>query len=100
MNEGVRRCTTPPHNVRNTEMVVRYRFHPWFSQSVHADHVVHYRGEPFIRVRYAVGDRQRWMDVPWWMFDPTTCAGMILSTSPVVPMQTLHQLRQLLHDIQ
>ena len=81
-------------------MMVHYRFHPWFDQAVHADHVVHHGGEPFVRVRYAVGERQRWMDVPWWMFDPAVCAGMILSTSPVVSMGALQQLRQLLRDIQ
>lgn len=88
--------TTLPQNGRNTELVVRYRFHPWFGRSIHAVQTIRHGDERFIRVEYSVGRRVRWIDLPAWMFDTGACASMILAESPAVHLDALVQLRTLL----
>jgi hypothetical protein len=55
--------------VRNTELVVRYRFHPWFGRTVKAVQTIRRSGAYFIRVEHLVGNRARLVELPAWMFD-------------------------------
>jgi hypothetical protein len=77
-------------------MTVRYRWHPWFEQSVQAVKAIHRRSETSIRVEYPVGNRVRWMDLPMWMFDSGVCASMILADVPVVSSEALVELKFLI----
>jgi hypothetical protein len=96
MSVGDSRCATLPHNVQKTKLTVHYRWHPWFERSVDAIRTIRRETEVSIRVEYSVGNRQRWIDVPAWMFDTTACAAMIATQSPAVSCFALVELKALL----
>lgn len=78
------------HNAHSSDLVVRYRYHPWFGRSVELvrqfdpDHLL-------VRVR----DNVQFI-IPLWMFDAAHCAGLQDAEHPLLAIDALRSLRSLI----
>jgi hypothetical protein len=75
---------------------VCYPWHPWYGRTVHVIHSVTRGGQTFLRCGLQPDDGHRARDFPLWMFDPVRCCTMRLTRTPVVSVEGLRQVRQLL----
>ena len=89
-------ATSRQHKTHNTQVrEVVYAWHPWCGQKGLICEPVS-RHEPVFRCRVQHGKDVRLLEIPQWMFDRASCCPMHLAQSPIVGVEQLRQLRELL----
>jgi hypothetical protein len=91
-------CTTPQTNAHDTELVVLYRWHPWFDEQVVVDQAVARRDRAIFRCRLVKDLAAKAREVPQWMFDHAACCLMQASDEPRASVMALRRLGQLLEQ--
>ncbi len=98
-NGAGRCCTTKRKNAHNTEFrELVYRWHPWSGLQVCIHDEIERRDGVSFRCGLNASDSERWLEIPAWMFDRSTCAGVRLDTKPRTNLATLATLAALLRD--
>jgi hypothetical protein len=93
---GVRDCTSRQSNTHSTEKrQVRYRWHPWFGRFVGIEETIEKRTQSIFRCRIEETVDGRALEIPQWMFDPTSGA-IELTAEPHVSCAALVNLTALL----
>ena len=82
------------HRIESRE--VRYPWHPWYGRAVWIDQAVVRGGRAMFQCRLELGQEQRSVEVPQWMFDAASCHWMRLGPIPSVSWEVLRELRALL----
>lgn len=81
------------------EVVVRYAWHPWVGMSVILVRTVRKQPES---VLYVECDRElgaKLREIPGWMIDPAVCAVMRLAVEPIVSLEAIRALRDLVQCV-
>jgi hypothetical protein len=97
-----RRCTTRRGNAHRTdhaeERKVLYRWHPWAGCIVCVHESVEKVDGTVLRCSRDGQARERWLELPAWMFDRAMCLPMRIVRDPFVEFAALAQLRELLAE--
>jgi hypothetical protein len=75
---------------------VLYRWHPWFHRKVRVHRSVTRKSRQVLRCSLADSSPPRILEVPRWMFDRAVCCLLQQVESPVVGLDHLRALRDLL----
>ena len=95
------RCTTRQRNTHNTESrEVRYPWHPWCGRTVTVYEALTKGGHAVCWCGFDDQRNGRSLEVPTWMFDPSTCDHLRLDGTPTVSWQALLELKVLLETAQ
>src|SRR3982074_3385497 len=91
-------CTTTFENAHRTVLrEVLYRHHPWFGRRVCVHETVDKADDVVFRCTLDRSPAERWLEVPAWMFDRTTCPDAEpLTAQPFVSIDALAALSALL----
>jgi len=91
---GCRSRQSDTYRIESRE--VRYPWHPWYGRAVWIDQAVVRGGLAVFRCRLELGQAQRSVEVPQWMFDAASCHRMRLGPIPSVRWEVLRDLQALL----
>ena len=96
--KGTERDTTSrQHKTHNTQLCeVVYPWHPWCGQKPLTCEPIA-RHEAVFRCGAQHGKDARLLEIPQWMFERASCCLMRLARSPLVGVEHLRQLHELLH---
>jgi hypothetical protein len=78
---------------------VLYRWHPWYGQTVKVVRTVEKRTGFVVRVSAERDGRIQQIELPRWMTDSVLCASMTLAERPVVSIDALQSVRELLEIV-
>ena len=91
------RGTSRQRNTHSTESrEVHYPWHPWHDRVVAIHQSFTRNGCALFRCSIEENLEARLLEIPQWMFDPSTCCRMRLTTVPTVSSQALLDLKPLL----
>jgi hypothetical protein len=95
-------CTTRRGNAHRTdhaeEREVLYPWHPWAGCVVSVHETVEKIDGTVLRCSRDGQARERWLELPAWMFDRAMCLPMRIARDPCVEFAALVQLRELLAE--
>ncbi len=80
------------------ELEVLYPWHPWFGRVVHVHEVIEQRAGGVLHCSPDGDASRRWLELPKWMFDRTTCLAIRMAASPRVDTAALIALKTCLAD--
>ena len=91
-------CTTTFENAHRTVLrEVLYRYHPWFGRRVCVHGTVDKADDVAFRCSLDGSRADRWLEVPAWMFERTTCPDAeLFAAQPFVSITALAALSALL----
>ena len=99
---AVARCTTRRGNAHSTEIgeerEVLYPWHPWAGCIVLVHEAVEKLDGTVLRCSREGGSRERWLELPAWMFDRARCLPMRIARDPHVAFAALAELKELLAE--
>jgi len=97
-----RHCTTRRGNAHSTEVgderEVLYPWHPWAGCIVRVHEAVEKVDGTVLRCSLEGGSRERWLELPAWMFDRARCLPMRIARDPHVAFAALARLTELLAE--
>ena len=95
-------CTTRRGNAHSTEIgeqrEVLYPWHPWAGCIVLVHEAVEKLDGTVLRCSREGGSRERWLELPAWMFDQARCLPMRIARDPHVAFAALAELKELLAE--
>jgi len=101
-DEGAFRCTTRLENTHGTDFrELLYPWHPWFGLRVCVHEAIDKSGGSIFRCTLSGSDACRWLEVPAWMFDRSTCAKLRMAAAHAdlaAPTALAALLRHVLND--
>ncbi len=89
-------CTTTRQNAHGTDVVVCYRWHPWWRKTVRVVRTLSRGSESVVGIFIEIDGRPDHREIPSWMLDSAACSSMIVADDPVVSSESLHALQDLL----
>ena len=96
-DESGPRGTSRQRNTHSTESrEVHYPWHPWHDRVVAIHQSFTRNGCALFHCSIEENLEARLLEIPQWMFDPSTCCRMRLATVPTVSSQALLDLKSLL----
>ena len=99
---AVARCTTRRGNAHSTEIgeqrEVLYPWHPWAGCIVLVHEAVEKLDGTVLRCSREGGSRERWLELPAWMFDRARCLPIRIARDPHVAFAALAELKELLAE--
>jgi Transposase len=100
--EAGRNCTTRRGNAHRTDIAekleVLYPWHPWAGCIVRVHETIEKVGGTVLRCSRDGQARERWLELPVWMFDRSACLAMWIARDPRVGFAALAELRELLAE--
>src|SRR5215469_3313792 len=95
-------CTTRRGSAHSTEIgqerEVLYPWHPWAGYIVLVHEAVEKLDGTVLRCSLEGGSRERWLELPAWMFDRARCLPMRIARDPHVAFAALAGLTELLAE--
>jgi hypothetical protein len=93
-------CTTKRKNAHSTEFrELLYLWHPWSGLRVGIHAAIERPGGVVLRCDLNASESERWLEIPAWMFDRSTCARVRLDAEPRTNLAALATLAVLLRDV-
>jgi hypothetical protein len=93
-------CTTRLENTHGTNFrELLYPWHPWFGLQACVHAAIDRSGGNIFRCTLRGSDADRWLEVPAWMFDRSTCAKLRVAADANADLAALTSLAALLQHV-
>ena len=76
-----------------------YPWHPWSGLRIGIHEAIERPGGVVFRCDLTASDANRWLEIPAWMFDRSSCAKVRLAVEPHTDLSALVMLGALLRDV-
>src|SRR5579863_2702153 len=99
-NADAPRCTTRLENTHGTEFrELLYSWHPWFGLWIGVHEAIEKPDGVVFRCDLNGSDSNRWLEIPAWMFDRSTCVKVRVATEAHADLWALATLGALLRNV-
>jgi hypothetical protein len=93
-------CTTRLENAHGTDFrELLYRWHPWFGLQVCVHEAIDKSSGSIFRCTLSGSAAGRWVEIPAWMFDRSTCAKLRVAVDAHADLAALTALAALLRHV-